>query len=131
MPARWSDAADHIIGVAVEQECDGIIVGLPVTRHGKLWRPHTDSRVGRRCRSFAMTVAALAKRHSLPVFLVNEARTTIEAEELMEITGRRKKYRKVCSAVEVEKHAHCDALCIVLACELVESLWAAAKSGGV
>lgn len=46
------------------------MVGLPVTQQGSLRKRDTDSQQGRRCRNFALNVAALAEGAGLAVFLV-------------------------------------------------------------
>ena len=50
--------------------CHGIVVGLPVTQAGSLRQRDTDSQQGRRCRNFALNVAALAEGAGLHVVLV-------------------------------------------------------------
>ena len=80
-----------IVDIALEKGCDGLVVGLPVTRAGSLRDANTDSRVGRLCRNFAITLAAIAQRHSLRVFLVDEADTTKDAVWQQSEAGRKKK----------------------------------------
>ncbi len=46
------------------------MIGLPVTQRGSLRKPHTDSQQGRRCRNFALNVAALGQSAGMDVFLV-------------------------------------------------------------
>ncbi|KAI8101933.1 hypothetical protein M9434_006995 [Picochlorum sp. BPE23] len=88
--------AQDVVDVAMEEQCDAIIVGLPVTHQGSLYKRATDSQQGRRCRNFAHTVLALSDKHSIGVFLVDERGTSQEAGALLDIvgSGQRRKGRK-------------------------------------
>lgn len=75
--------------VHCDADCDGIVIGVPVTLSGSLRRRQTDSQQGRRCRNFADAVASLGASQNLPVFIVDERGTTVEAESIMYAMGER------------------------------------------
>lgn len=81
--------AQDVVDVAVAEQCDSIVVGLPVTVEGSLYKRATDSQQGRRCRNFAHTVFSLSDKHSIGVFLVDERGTSQEAGALLGIVGSR------------------------------------------
>lgn len=81
--------AQDVVDVAVAEQCDSIVIGLPVTLDGSLYKRATDSQQGRRCRNFAHTVFSLSEKHSLGVFLVDERGTSQEAGALLDILGSR------------------------------------------
>lgn len=83
--------AQDVVDVAVAEQCDCIVVGLPVTLEGSLYKRATDSQQGRRCRNFAHTVFSLCEKHSIGVFLVDERGTSQEAGALLDIVGSRQK----------------------------------------
>ena len=86
----WVDAC-HVTVHVLCVECDSIVVGLPVTHEGSLYKRATDSQQGRRCRNFAHTVLAVSEKHSIGVFLVDERGTSMEADALLDIVGSRQK----------------------------------------
>lgn len=94
MPHRHVEAAARMVELAQKEGCDGFVVGVPVTRAGNLADSDTDSQVGRRCRNFAYTLALVACSHELPVFVVDERYTTMDAEEQMDQVGRKTKFKK-------------------------------------
>ena len=75
------------------QPC-ALVVGLPLTVDG------ADSAMSERCRHFAR---ALAARYGLPVHLVDERYTSVEAEERLAALGHDWKSRK--RAVDAEAAA--------------------------
>jgi putative transcription antitermination factor YqgF len=79
--------ANDVVDVAVAEQCDCIVVGLPVTSTGSLYKRATDSQQGRRCRNFAHTVFTVSEKHSIGVFLVDERGTSQEAGALLDILG--------------------------------------------
>lgn len=81
--------AQDVVDVAVAEQCDSIVVGLPVTIEGSLYKRATDSQQGRRCRNFAHTVFSLSEKHCIGVFLVDERGTSQEAGALLDIVGSR------------------------------------------
>lgn len=83
--------AQDVVDVAVSEQCDSIVVGLPVTVEGSLYKRATDSQQGRRCRNFAHTVFSLCEKHSIGVFLVDERGTSQEAGALLDIVGSRQR----------------------------------------
>lgn len=70
--------------------CDAIVVGLPVTLDGSLYKRQTDSQQGRRCRNFAHTVVEISAKHEIDVYLVDERGTSQEAGALLGFVGSRK-----------------------------------------
>ncbi|PNW79300.1 hypothetical protein CHLRE_09g409951v5 [Chlamydomonas reinhardtii] len=74
--AKLSDIAKQVLEVAAGQGCDAVVVGIPVQPGGNIVKPHTDSPVGRRCRSLAHTLALLGKEAGVSVYLYNEKSTT-------------------------------------------------------
>jgi RNase H-fold protein (predicted Holliday junction resolvase) len=96
MPYRLVDGAAQMVQLAQQHNCDSFVVGVPVTRTGSLQDSETDSQSGRRCRNFAHTLAMVAKPHGLPVFVVDERYTTMDALLSMSKTKRGTKYQKVC-----------------------------------
>lgn len=86
------DYAKNVVDTCALEACDGIVVGLPVTQTGSLFKPSTDSQQGRRCRNFATALATIAADHRLPVYVVNEALSTSLAESYMlEASGSSKR----------------------------------------
>ncbi len=79
--------ANDVVDVAVAEQCDCIVVGLPVTTTGVLYKRQTDSQQGRRCRNFAHTLFTVSEKHSIGVFLVDERGTSQEAGALLDIVG--------------------------------------------
>ncbi len=79
--------ANDVVDVAVAEQCDCIVVGLPVTTTGSLYKRQTDSQQGRRCRNFAHTLFTVSEKHSIGVFLVDERGTSQEAGALLDIVG--------------------------------------------
>jgi putative Holliday junction resolvase len=79
--------SEDVVNVAVEEQCDAIVVGIPVTMDGSLYNRRTDSQQGRRCRNFAQNVVALSKKHGIVVFAVDENGTSQEAGALLEQHG--------------------------------------------
>ncbi|CAD7697112.1 unnamed protein product [Ostreobium quekettii] len=71
--------ADQVLGVALSEGADRIVVGMPVTLEGDINDNRTDSKHGRRCRNFAITLASKARPHGMKIFLCNEAGTTLGA----------------------------------------------------
>jgi RNase H-fold protein (predicted Holliday junction resolvase) len=90
-PFRFVDGAKQIVEVAKQQACDTIVVGIPTTPKQEIWDSESDSRIGRRCRNFAHTLAMVAKPHKLNVFVVSERFSTMEAEEDLLSSKRKKK----------------------------------------
>ena len=90
-PDRYADLAEQLVQLAQHYQVEGFVVGLPTTTGGELWQPHRDSHTGRICRNFALTLALVARAHALPVFLVDEAGSTLEAEYQLAQLGRRGK----------------------------------------
>ncbi|KXZ49578.1 hypothetical protein GPECTOR_20g434 [Gonium pectorale] len=74
--SRLSDVARQVLAIALQHGVEGIVVGIPVQPGGSIVKPHTDSPTGRRCRSFAHTLALVCKEHGLSVYLYNEKSTT-------------------------------------------------------
>ena len=100
MPNRHIDAAEAMVAIAQKHGCGGIVVGLPVKRAGLLRDPDTDSQVGRRCRNFAITLALVCRKYPpLLVFIVDEAYTTRDADEAMDLGSRSSKFKQVRQAV--------------------------------
>jgi RNase H-fold protein (predicted Holliday junction resolvase) len=93
-PPQFVDGAKRLVDIAQQRSCDGIVVGVPLTPNQQLWDSQHDSRIGRRCRNFAHTVAMLAKPADLHVFIVSERYSTAEASDLMESSSIRKR-RKI------------------------------------
>lgn len=79
-----------MVEVAQANSCGTMVVGVPLTPVGDLRDPDTDSQVGRRCRNFAHTLAMVAKPHGITIYIVSERYSTMEAEELL-IQSKRKK----------------------------------------
>lgn len=79
--------ANDVVDLAVAEQCDCIVVGLPVTTTGSLYKRQTDSQQGRRCRNFAHTLFTVSEKHSIGVFLVDERGTSQEAGALLDIVG--------------------------------------------
>lgn len=75
----WLELAKELVEIAHQQGLDGFVVGLPVTSRGNIHQVWTDSVQGRACRNFAQTLHAVAKPHSLPVYLFDESQTSSEA----------------------------------------------------
>lgn len=90
MPYIHVDAAKEMVDVALSNSCGAMVVGIPLTPVGIIANPETDSQVGRRCRNFAHTLAMVAKAHDIAVYIVSERYSTMEAEELL-IQSKRKK----------------------------------------
>lgn len=109
-PPRWADLAEQLVQLAQHYQVEGFIVGLPTTTQGELWLPHRDSHTGRVCRNFAVTLALAARAHGLPVFLVDEACSTLEAEYQLAQLGRRGKGQVLSVAVLVLPAGH-DSAC--------------------
>ena len=86
--------ANDVVDVAVAEQCDCIVVGLPVTTTGSLYKRQTDSQQGRRCRNFAHTLFTVSEKHSIGVFLVDERGTSQEAGALLDIVGASGSKRK-------------------------------------
>ena len=86
--------ANDVVDVAVAAQVDCIVVGLPVTTTGSLYKRQTDSQQGRRCRNFAATVFSVSEKHSIGVFLVDERGTSQEAGALLDIVGGGSNKRK-------------------------------------
>ena len=86
--------ANDVVDVAVAAQVDCIVVGLPVTTTGSLYKRQTDSRQGRRCRHFAARVFSVSEKHSIGVFLVDERGTSQEAGALLDIVGGGSNKRK-------------------------------------
>jgi RNase H-fold protein (predicted Holliday junction resolvase) len=82
-------AAD-VLAIARREACDAVVVGLPVTREGQLCNASTDSQQGRRCRTFAKNLAAMAADHAVLVFLANEQGSTMAAQQALELSGSRR-----------------------------------------
>ncbi|KAL4436633.1 hypothetical protein ABPG75_003772 [Micractinium tetrahymenae] len=82
--------AAAVLEVATRERCDAIVMGLPVTSTGSLWRRDTDSQQGRRCRNFASTLASLAGPRGLQVFLADERGSTLAARQVLEASGSRR-----------------------------------------
>ncbi|KAG2431553.1 hypothetical protein HXX76_009567 [Chlamydomonas incerta] len=74
--SKLSDVARQVLEVAAAQGCEAVVVGLPVQPGGNIVKPHTDSPMGRRCRSLAHTLALLGKEAGVSVYLYNEKSTT-------------------------------------------------------
>ncbi|EFJ43682.1 hypothetical protein VOLCADRAFT_106688 [Volvox carteri f. nagariensis] len=74
--SKLSDVARQVLATALEQRVEGMVVGIPVQPGGSIVKPHTDSRLGSRCRNLAHTLALMAKEHGIPVYLYNEKDTT-------------------------------------------------------
>lgn len=88
---KFVDSAQEILDIAQQRGCDGIVVGVPTTPNQRLWDSQQDSRIGRRCRNFAYTVAMVAKPTGLHVFIVSERYSTAEASILLEESKLSKK----------------------------------------
>lgn len=86
--------ANDVVDVAVAEQVDCIVVGLPVTTTGSLYKRQTDSQQGRRCRNFAATVFSVCEKHRIGVFLVDERGTSQEAGALLDIVGASGNKRK-------------------------------------
>ncbi|KAG2429435.1 hypothetical protein HYH02_014090 [Chlamydomonas schloesseri] len=71
-----SDVARQVLEVAAAQGCEAVVVGIPVQPGGNIVKPHTDSPMGRRCRSLAHTLALLGREAGVSVYLYNEKSTT-------------------------------------------------------
>lgn len=95
-PPQFVDGAKRLVDCAQQHDCDGIVVGVPLTPNQQLWDTKQDSRIGRRCRNFAHTVAMLSKPAELEVFIVCERYSTSEASDLLEASNRKKRKRQVC-----------------------------------
>ncbi|GFR40236.1 hypothetical protein Agub_g804, partial [Astrephomene gubernaculifera] len=74
--AKLSDVARQILAEALAQGVTGVMVGIPIKPGGSIFKPHTDSPMGARCRSLAHTLALLGKQHGMPVYLYDETNTT-------------------------------------------------------
>lgn len=96
-PPRFVDGAKRLVEIAQQRGCDGIVVGVPLTPNQRLWDMQQDSRIGRRCRNFAHTVAMVSKAADLHVFIVSERYSTAEATDLLENNKRKKKKIQVLS----------------------------------
>jgi RNase H-fold protein (predicted Holliday junction resolvase) len=96
-PLTWPRAAAAAAAApaAASAGCDGVVVGLPVTQAGSLRNRASDSQQGRRCRNFAVAVAALAHVRGLEVLLVDERGTTQQALEAMRAASGRGRGRDV------------------------------------
>jgi RNase H-fold protein (predicted Holliday junction resolvase) len=94
-PPLFVDGAKLLLDIAQQHCCDGIVVGVPLTPRQHLWDSNQDSRIGRRCRNFAHTVAMLAKPLDLHVFIVSERYSTAEATHVLENNKRRRRKIKV------------------------------------
>lgn len=90
MPYIHVDAAKEMVDIALSNSCGTMVVGIPLTPVGIIANPETDSHVGRRCRNFAHTLAMVAKAHDITIYIVSERYSTMEAEELL-IQSKRKK----------------------------------------
>ena len=87
----WHVSSSHD---SCDSECDGIIIGLPVTANGALHQRRTDSQQGRRCRNFADVVSMVANPKGIATFLANETGSTLDATELMRLGSGHGKRRK-------------------------------------
>ncbi|KAG2489105.1 hypothetical protein HYH03_012331 [Edaphochlamys debaryana] len=74
--AKLSDVARAVLAAAAQHRVEGVLVGIPLQPGGSIVKPHTDSPVGRRCRSLAHTLALMGKEQGLPVYLYSERGTT-------------------------------------------------------
>lgn len=91
--------AAAVLEIARRESCDAVVVGLPVTQAGSLRKRDTDSQQGRRCRNFALNLAAAAEGpaggsggnggSSIRVFLADERGSTLEARHVLASSGRR------------------------------------------
>lgn len=81
---RLAEDVRAVLGAARERGADAIVVGVPV-------RPGGDSPQTRRVRGF---VRALRKETALPVYVVDEAFTSVEAEGLLREAGREPSRRR-------------------------------------
>jgi RNase H-fold protein (predicted Holliday junction resolvase) len=86
-PVWQGETADQVLKIALHHQCDAVVVGMPLSEVGKIYRQHEDSREGRICRNFAVTLAVVAQKHRLKVFLVNERDTTKEAAARLRLSG--------------------------------------------
>ncbi|GMH32239.1 hypothetical protein BSKO_00073 [Bryopsis sp. KO-2023] len=75
----WQKTAIEVVEIGVQEQVDGIIVGMPVTLRGNILDRESDSRQGRRCRNFGLTLALIAARKDLKVYLYDEQFSTQSA----------------------------------------------------
>jgi putative Holliday junction resolvase len=71
---------EELLALLVEEEAQGVVVGLPLLEDG------SDSLATRRVRNFARS---LKRRIKMPVFFVEEAFSSFEAEDMLR-TSRQK-----------------------------------------
>lgn len=88
-PLRRKEAVYHLIRVAQDHDCDGFVVGLPVTRLGSLEQPESDSKQGQACRGFAYSLMKVADLNGMVVLLIDEGYTTMQAREELFEMGKR------------------------------------------
>ena len=81
---RLAEDVRAVLGAAGARQVDAIVVGVPVL-------PGGDSLQTRRVRGF---VRALRKETVLPVYVVDEAFTSVEAEGLLREAGREPSRRR-------------------------------------
>ncbi|MEW5302104.1 MAG: hypothetical protein WDW36_004914 [Sanguina aurantia] len=62
-----------VIDIALSEGVEAILVGIPVQRPGNILDSDSDSKVGRKCRHFAHTLALLGAKHQLPVYIYGAA----------------------------------------------------------
>ncbi len=77
-PAKLRQTLARLAGLTEEYGITGIVLGYP---------RNYDGSEGERCEKTKLFKEMLEKRTGLPVFLVDERLTTVEAEEIMEETG--------------------------------------------
>lgn len=77
----------ELLALIEKEQPGGIVVGLPLYLDG------TDSETTRQVRNMA---ARLKRRCSLPVYLVEEALSSYDAEERMKTAGADRKKRREC-----------------------------------
>lgn len=79
------DTIDYVAALATREEVCGIVVGLPLNLDG------TESVQSGRVRAFSRNLERVA---GLPVALVDERLTTVEADELLVEAGVKKRARR-------------------------------------
>ena len=93
---------DEIAGIAVENDVEAIIVGLPRSLSGQL---------GSQAKLVKTFVSELSARIDLPVSMVDERYTTVQAERMLRESGgqpSRDRGRVDASAAAVMLQAHLD-----------------------
>lgn len=76
---------EDLLAVIAEEKVEGVVLGLPLDLEGQ------ETETTRQVINFKNS---LARRIDLPVFLVNEALSSFEAEQALSMAGMKKKKQK-------------------------------------